>query len=507
MEGVLNMSEQNLKQVLAKKQSILQGDAERIAKQRAAGKLTARERVAKLLDAGSFVETDALVSRNGDYAGVVTGSGTVQDRPVYVFAQDFTVHGGAMGQMQAQKIVKVLDLAQKTGAPVIALCDSAGVRIDEGAAAMNAYASVFTRLAKLSGVVPVIALVLGPVVVGLGESRRNRAAMIAQLADITIEAENVGQLMVYGPQVMSAISGKTVDAKAVGGAKTMAAQGGVALTAKDEDEAISLAVQVLDYLPGCNAEDAAIVDTDDMNRILPVLDAADAESQLAAMADGAAYVELYKDYGKEIRVALTRVGGRPVGLVVGNGKENDGVLTAQSASKAARFIRLCDCYSLPVVSLINSKGVAVPAVDEQAATIKATTQLLYAYAEATTAKVSIVTGNAIGQAYVAMGAKSNADVTYAWPGAVISALTPEAAVQVLYTDDLKADKKPALQSRAELEAKFAADVADGVAAAAAGMVDDVIDPAETRKYVIAALEMLSSKRESNPPKKHGNLPL
>ena len=301
MEGVLNMSEQNLKQVLAKKQSILQGDAERIAKQRAAGKLTARERVAKLLDAGSFVETDALVSRNGDYAGVVTGSGTVQDRPVYVFAQDFTVHGGAMGQMQAQKIVKVLDLAQKTGAPVIALCDSAGVRIDEGAAAMNAYASVFTRLAKLSGVVPVIALVLGPVVGG--------AAMIAQLADITIEAENVGQLMVYGPQVMSAISGKTVDAKAVGGAKAMAAQGGVALTAKDEDEAISLAVQVLDYLPGCNAEDAAIVDTDDMNRILPVLDAADAESQLAAMADGAAYVELFKDYGKEIRVALTRVGG------------------------------------------------------------------------------------------------------------------------------------------------------------------------------------------------------
>lgn len=499
MEGVLNMSEQNLKQVLAKKQSILQGDAERIAKQRAAGKLTARERVAKLLDAGSFVETDALVSRNGDYAGVVTGSGTVQDRPVYVFAQDFTVHGGAMGQMQAQKIVKVLDLAQKTGAPVIALCDSAGVRIDEGAAAMNAYASVFTRLAKLSGVVPVIALVLGPVVGG--------AAMIAQLADITIEAENVGQLMVYGPQVMSAISGKTVDAKAVGGAKAMAAQGGVALTAKDEDEAISLAVQVLDYLPGCNAEDAAIVDTDDMNRILPVLDAADAESQLAAMADGAAYVELFKDYGKEIRVALTRVGGRPVGLVVGNGKENDGVLTAQSASKAARFIRLCDCYSLPVVSLINSKGVAVPAVDEQAATIKATTQLLYAYAEATTAKVSIVTGNAIGQAYVAMGGKSNADVTYAWPGAVISSLTPEAAVQVLYTDDLKADKKPALQSRAELEAKFAADVADGVAAAAAGMVDDVIDPAETRKYVIAALEMLSSKRESNPPKKHGNLPL
>ncbi len=499
MEGDIIMSEQNLKQVLAKKQSILQGDAERIAKQRAAGKLTARERVAKMLDAGSFVETDALLSCNGDYAGVVTGYGTVQDRPVYVFAQDFTVHGGAMGKMQAQKITKVLDLAQKTGAPVLALCDSAGVRIDEGAEAMNAYASVFTRLAKLSGVVPVVALVLGPVVGG--------AAMIAQLADVTIQAETVGQLMVYGPQVMCAMSGKAVDAKAVGGAKTMAAQGGVALTAKDEDEAIALAVQVLDYLPGCNAEDAEIVETDDMNRVLPVLDPADADSVLAAMADGGAYVELYKDYGKEVRVALTRLGGRPVGLVVSNAKVNDGMLTAQSASKAARFIRLCDCYSLPVVSMINSKGVAVPAVDEQASVMKATTQLLYAYAEATTAKVSVVMGNAIGQAYVAMGGKSSADVTYAWPGSVISALTPEAAVQVLYADELKKDKKPALESRAALQEKFAEDVADGVAAAAAGMVDDVVDPAETRKLAIAALEMLASKRESNPPKKHGNLPL
>ncbi len=499
MEGDIIMSEQNLKQVLAKKQSILQGDAERIAKQRAAGKLTARERVAKLLDAGSFVETDALLSCKGDYAGVVTGYGTVQDRPVYVFAQDFTVHGGAMGKMQAQKITKVLDLAQKTGAPVLALCDSAGVRIDEGAEAMNAYASVFTRLAKLSGVVPVVALVLGPVVGG--------AAMIAELADVTIQAETVGQLMVYGPQVMCAMSGKDVDAKAVGGAKTMAAQGGVALTAKDEEEAIALAVQVLDYLPGCNAEDAEIVETDDINRILPVLDPEDADSVLAAMADGGAYVELYKDYGKEVRVALTRLGGRSVGLVVSNAKVNDGMLTAQSASKAARFIRLCDCYSLPVVSMINSKGVAVPTVDEQVSVMKATTQLLYAYAEATTAKVSVVMGNAIGQAYVAMGGKCSADVTYAWPGSVISALTPEAAVQVLYADELKKDKKPALESRTALQEKFAEDVADGVAAAAAGMVDDVVDPAETRKFAIAALEMLASKRESNPPKKHGNLPL
>ena len=493
------MSMQDLKQVLAKKQAILQGDADRIAKQRAAGKLTARERVLKLLDAGSFVETDALVSRNDDYAGVITGYGTVQDRPVYLFAQDFTVHGGAMGVAQAKKICKVLDLAQKTGAPVIALCDSAGVRIDEGAAAMNAYASIYAKMAKLSGVVPMIAVVLGPVVGG--------AALIAQLADISIEAAGVGQLMVYGPQVMSAITGKTYDAKTLGGAQAMAVQGGVALTAEDEDAAIALTVQVLDLLPGSNGEDAPIVDTDDMNRILPAIDPADSDSLLAAMADAGVYVELYKDWGKAIRVALTRMGGRTVGLVVGNAKENDGMITPAAAAKAARFIRLCDCYSIPVVSLINSKGVAVPEASSQSWTMITAAQLLYAYAEATTPKVSVVVGNAIGQAYVAMGGKANADMTYAWPGAVISALTPEAAVQVLYTDELKAGDKPALETRAELESKFASEVADGVAAAQAGMIDDVCDPAETRKYVIAALEMLSSKRESNPPKKHGNLPL
>lgn len=490
---------QELKQVLAKKQAILQGDAERIAKQRADGKLTARERVAKLVDQGSFVELDALVSKNNDYAGVVTGYGTINDRPVYLFAQDYTVHGGAMGEQQAKKICKVLDLALKTGAPVIAMCDSAGVRVDEGAAAMNAYATVFARMAKLSGVCPMIAMVMGPVAGG--------AAMIAQLADVTIEAANCGQLMVYGPQVMSAVTGKTIDAKKLGGAETMAAQGGVALTAKDEDEAIALAVQVLDLLPGCNAEDAPIVDADDMNRILPVLETTDSDSLLAAMSDAATFIELYKDYGKELRVALTRIGGRAAGLVVSNGAVNEGNLTPAACTKAARFIRFCDCFSMPVVTLINSKGMAVPAVADQVKTMVAGAQLLYAYAESTTAKVSVVVGNAIGQAYIAMGGKANADVTYAWPGAVISALTPEAAVQVLYVDELKAGKKPALETRADLEADFAANIADGVAAAQAGMIDDVIDPAETRKYVIAALEMLSSKRESNPPKKHGNLPM
>ena len=490
---------QDLKQVLQKKQEILQGNAERVAKQRAQGKLTARERVAKLLDQGSFVELDALVSAGEDGAGVVTGYGTVQDRPVYLFAQDFTVHGGAMGRMQAQKILKVLDLAQKTGAPVVAMCDSNGVRLDEGAAAMNAYAEVFAKMTRLSGVCPMVALVLGPCAGG--------AALISQIADVSIQAEKVGELMVYGPQVMSSASGETLTGESLGGAKAMAAQGGVALTAASEDEAISLAVQVLDLLPGSNAEDAPLMDGDDMNRLLPAVDAMDSDVLLAAMADNASFIELYKEWGKALRVALCRMGGRSVGIVCSNAKENDGMITPAAAAKAARFIRLCDCYSLPVVSLINSKGVAVPEAKAQSWTMITASQLLYAYAEATCPKVSVVVGNAIGQAYVAMGGKANADVCYAWPGAVISALTPEAAVQVLYVDELKNSKKPALEARAELEAKYAAEVADGVAAAKAGMIDDVCDPAETRKLILAALEMLSSKRDANPPKKHGNLPL
>lgn len=493
-------NKQDLEKVLARKTAILQGDEARIAKQRAAGKMTARDRVAKLLDQGSFVETDALVSRKNDYAGVVTGYGTVEDRPVYVFAQDYTVHGGAMGVDQAEKVCKVLDLALKTGTPVIAMCDSAGVRIDEGASAMNAYAMIYAKMAKLSGVCPVIALILGPVVGG--------AAMIAQLADVSVQAADVGQLMVYGPQVVSAVTGKTVDAKALGGADSMAKQGGVALVCPDEDAALALAKKVLGLLPSSNAEDAPIVDTDDMNRLMDEeTDCDDSESLLTQIADNGNYVEMYAEWGKEIRIALARVGGRTVGIVASNAQEKSGELTPAACAKAARFIRFCDCYSLPVVSLVNSRGVAVPDAKSQSWTMITTSQLLYAYAEATTPKVSVIVGNAIGQAYVAMGGKSNADVTYAWPGSVISALTPDAAVQVLYVDELKADGKPALESRAELEEKFASEVADAVSAAEKGMIDDVIDPKETRKYVIAALEMMSSKRESNPPKKHGNMPL
>ena len=486
---------QDLQKVLELRDAILGGNEQRLKEQRDAGKLTARERIEKLADAGSFVELFALVSQNEEGAGVITGYATIEERPVYIFAQDFTVRGGAMGKAQAAKIVKLLDLALKTGAPVLALMDSAGVRIDEGAQAMSAYSEIYHKLARMSGVCPIVSVVLGPCIGG--------AALLTQLADISIIAEKVGQLMVFGPQVMAAMNGMAVNADEFGGAKVAAEMGACALTAANEDEALLKAKQVLALLPSSNLEDSEIVDTDDMSRLLPAVDPADADALIAALADNGTAIELYADYGKHIKTVLCRMGGRTVAIVAANGK-----LCAACLQKAARFVRFADCYSIPVVSLLNTCGVEVSSIREQGWLFKAQSQLLYAYAEATTAKLAVVTGDAIGQAYVAMGGKGNADVTYAWPGAVISALTPEAAVAVLYSKQVKEDKELSVEAaRAKYADEYIAEVAGAVKAATTGMIDDIIDPAKTRALLISAMEMLASKRESNPPKKHGNLPV
>jgi len=496
MEGRTEMhNSQDLQKVLKLRETILAGSEKRLKEQRDAGKLTARERVEKLADAGSFVELFALVSQNEEGAGVITGYATIDQRPVYIFAQDFTVRGGAMGKAQAAKIVKLLDMALKTGAPVVALMDSAGVRIDEGAAAMSAYSEIYHKLARMSGVCPIITVVLGPAIGG--------AALITQLADVSIVAEKVGQVMVFGPQVMAAMNGKAVKAEEFGGAKVAAEQGACALTAETEEEALAKARKILDLLPSSNLEDSEIVDTDDMNRLLPAIDPADADALVKAIADNGSVIELYEAYGKSVKTVLCRMGGRTVAIVAATGK-----LCAACLQKAARFVRLADCFGIPVVSLLNTCGVEVSSVEGQGWLFKAQAQLLYAYAEATTAKLAVVTGDAIGQAYVAMGGKGNADVTYAWPTAVISALTPEAAVAVLYAEDVKADKELSVEAaRAKYADKYIEEVAGAVNAAKAGMVDDIIDPATTRQMLISAVEMLASKRDSNPPKKHGNLPM
>ena len=481
---------QDLNQVLSRKQAILESAGGE--KHNQGGKLTARERVSLLLDGGSFVEQSMLLAD----AGVVTGSGTVDGRPVYVIAQDFAVMDGAVGVKQARKIVRVLELARKTGTPVVTLCDSNGARVGEGAAALEAYADIFAHMARLSGVVPMIAVVAGPCV--------GAAAMTAQLSDIVVMAKPAGALLVAGPQVLASTMGKDLKAAELGGAETAVEYGAAHIACESEEAAIAQVKTLLAMLPANNLEDAPFAPEEDMNRLVEGLAAgADGREVIAALADTGSVVELGKGYTGAV-TALGRMAGRTVAFAyTGKGDTCD-----KRMSKITRFVRFADCYNIPVVSLVDSTGFELfPTIDRQMSVMKAASALVYAYSEATTVKVTLVIGNAVGAMYVAMGGSANADATYAWPGAVISPMTGEAAIQVMWKDRIKASEGDAVAARAELTAKYEAEVADGVCAAAEGLVDDVIDPADSRKMVIAALELLSSKRDSNPPKKHGNMPL
>lgn len=484
------MDKTEIQQALAKERSaILHGDAERIAKQHAQGKGTARERVTKLFDDGSFVEMDALKKD----AHLVAGCGTVNGQAVYCFAQDFASCGGAMGLSQAGKIRKVLDKARVTGAPVVALLDSAGVKLSDGQEALPAYAEVLSALARLSGVCPLIACVMGPCT-GL-------ATLMTQLADVAIQVKG-GEIALHPALVMNSEKGREKSTQQLFGPETMAKQGAVALTADTEEDAAALIAALIDLLPGSNMEDAPLLlDTDDLNRALVALDADDVSSLIADLADEGKVIELYRDYGPAIRTALVRLGGRTAGIVANDHSVKDGRLCACAARKAARFVRLCDCYQIPVVSLVNTEGMAVPPEDKQGMFLRGAADLLYAYAETTAPKVAVVIGSAVGAAYVAMGGKSIADVSYAWPEAMIAPLTKETAAQTLAAEQLKAG-----ESREALEETYALRCG-ALAAAQSGIVDDVIEPAETRKYILAALEMLASKHDVNLPKKHGNLPL
>ena len=481
---------QDLNQMLSRKQAILESAG--VEKQKQSGKLTARERVSLLLDGGSFVEQSMLFAD----AGVVTGCGTVEGRPVYVIAQDFAVMDGAVGEKQAKKIVKVLELARKTGTPVVTLCDSNGARVGEGAAALEAYADIFAHMARLSGVVPMIAVVAGPCV--------GAAAMTAQLSDIVLVAKPAGALLVAGPQVLASTMGKDLKAEDLGGGKTAVEHGAAHFACETEEEAIATVKTLLGMLPANNLEDAPFAPEEDMNRLVEGLAAgADGREVITALADTGSVVELGKGFTGAV-TALGRMAGRTVAFVyTGKGDTCD-----KRMNKITRFVRFADCYNIPVVSLVDSTGFELfPTIDRQMSVMKAASALVYAYSEATTVKVTLVIGSAVGAMYVAMGGSANADATYAWPGAVISPMTGEAAIQVMWKDQIKASQGDAVKAREELAAKYEAEVADGVCAAVAGLVDDVIDPADSRKMVIAALELLSSKRDSNPPKKHGNMPL
>ncbi len=470
-----------------RKAALRQADPRLTEKQHQEGKLTAHERAAALFDEGSFVEIDALA---GDSA-LLAGYGQVKGRPAFLAAQDITAAGGAMSVSQARKTLKTLDMAGKMGAPVVLALDSGGTRVTEGAAVMAAMADVFAKMARLSGVVPILAVVAGPCV-GI-------AAHYVRLSDISVAVEKSCELLAAPVSVLNAVNGTGFDAQSLGGAAVAAAEGSVSMTAPDEAAAFSLVASLLEMLPSSNAEEAPFVDADDINRLLA--SPAPAGAELAwAIADEGTAVELYAAYGRGCHTMLSRVGGYTAGILCSEPSADGGRLDAAACDKSARFVRFCDCFSLPVITLVDSQGLAVPRAGGQSWLMGASSRMLAAYAEATTPKLAVIAGNAVGPAYLAMGGKQVADVAYAWPGAFIAPLTVEASVQTFGADELRT------KDRASLEAEYAKG-ADGFLAASRGFVDDVIDPAQTRKYLIAAIEMLLAKQEGQEGKKHGCLPL
>ena len=488
--------ERNLPVIRERKLAILKGDPELCAQQKKAGKLIARERIGLLLDAASFVELDVLNSE----AGVVTGYGLINGNPVYVYAQDFTVKGGSVGAAHARKVCKVMDLAEKTGAPVVAILDTAGARIDEGIDAMDAYAKMAGKANAISGVVPQVALVLGPC--------GGIASAIAGMSDVTVMSKN-GALFVNGPLVVSAVAGKDIDMDTLAGPQASVKSGMAHLTAETDEEAIAQARKLISMLPANNMADAEEFCADDINRELNDLNAIssldDVRDLITRVADMNEVIELGAEFAPSMVTAIAKVGGTTVGFVANQASKDEGRLTVYGCKKAARFVNLCDCFSIPVITVVDSMGMKISAAP-QGELSRAGAQLMFAYAEASTPRIALIAGNAVGMGYAARASRTAADVVYAWPGACISAITLKIAAQLNYADEMK-DAEDPFAKRAELEARYVEEVADGVNAAQQGYVDDVIEPALTRQMIAAALEMLAGKRESKPAKKHGNMPL
>ena len=488
--------ERNLPVVRERKLAILKGDPELCAQQKKAGKLLARERIGLLLDAASFVELDVL---NSD-AGVVTGYGLIDGSPVYVYAQDFTVNGGSVGAAHARKVLKVMDLAEKTGAPVIGILDTAGARLDEGVDAMNAYAQMAGRVSALSGVVPQISLVLGQC--------GGIASAIAGMTDVTIMSKN-GALFVNGPMVVSAVAGKEIDMNTMAGPDASIRSGMAQLAAETDEEAVALARKLVSMLPINNMDEAINASADDINRELVELNGScnveDVRDLIKSIADMGNVIEFSAEFASSMVTAIGSIGGTTVGFIANQASKDEGRLTVYGCKKAARFAAFCDCFSIPVISIVDTMGMKLSTAP-QGELARNGAQLMFALTEATNVRIALITGNAIGMAYASMASRASSDVVYAWPGAVISAITPKIAVQLSSADELKGADDPAAK-REELENKYMDDVADGVHAAKLGYVDDVIEPAQTRQMIAAALEMLAGKRESKPAKKHGNMPL
>ena len=494
----------------------LGGGEARIAQQHAKGKLTARERVDLLLDDGSFTELGAFVTARSDDLGaslgdgVVTGFGRIDGRLVYVFSQDFTVFGGSLAEAHAEKICKVMDLAVRNGAPIIGLNDSGGARIQEGVVSLGGYADVFLRNVLASGVVPQVSAILGPCAGG--------AVYSPAITDFVAMVRDTSYLFVTGPDVTRTVTHEEVTFDELGGADVHATRSGVAhFESADEPACLALLRTLVAYLPSNNLDPAPVVPTDDpADRADPELDAVvpaapskpyDMREVIRRVVDDGASLEVHEGWARNILCAFARLDGRTVGVVAQQPLVLAGVLDIDASVKAARFVRFCDAFNIPLVTFVDVPGFLPGTDQEHRGIIRNGAKLLYAYAEATVPKLTVITRKAYGGAYDVMSSKHlRGDWNVAWPGAEIAVMGPEGAVNILYRAELAAATDPEARRR-ELVREYVERFANPYVAAARGYLDDVIEPHETRSRLIAALRSLAGKRDANPRKKHGNIPL
>jgi len=501
-----------------RERAILGGGPQRIERQHQAGKLTARERLEVLLDEGSFTELDMLVTHRitdfplekipGD--GVVTGYGTIHGRKVYVFSQDFTVFGGSLSKAHAEKICKIMDLAMKAGVPLVGLNDSGGARIQEGVVSLGGYADIFLRNTLASGVIPQISAIMGPCAGG--------AVYSPAITDFLFMVKGTSYMYVTGPKVVKAVTQEDVSHEELGGAQVHAEKSGVAHFIEENDVACLERIrELLTYLPQNNRSEPPKLPTDDppdrceerLRQLIPDDPAKpyDMHEVIHLIVDEGVFLEVHKDYARNIIVGFARLGGRSVGIVANQPDVLAGVLDIDASLKAARFVRFCDCFNIPLITLVDVPGFLPGTDQEWRGIIKHGAKLLYAFAEATVPKITVVVRKAYGGAYDVMSSKHiRGDFNFAWPTAEIAVMGPEGAVEIIHRREIERSEDPKA-AKARFVEEYRAKFANPFVAAEMGYIDDVIDPAKTRPLLIRSLEMLASKRDTNPWKKHGNIPL
>ncbi len=512
---------EKIEQLLETKKKIeLGGGEKRIEKQHSQGKLTARERINLLLDEGSFVEIDAFVEHRctnfgmekteAPADGVVTGYGTIDGRLVFVYAQDFTVLGGSLGEMHANKIVKVQQMALKMGAPIIGINDSGGARIQEGVDALSGYGKIFFNNTKASGVIPQISVILGPCAGG--------AVYSPALTDFIFMVDGVSRMFITGPQVIKTVTGEDVTQEELGGANTHNKISGVAhFMDNSEEECLNRIRKLLSYLPSNNLENPPAYQTeDDINRVEEKLNELvpvnpnkpyDMKEIIRLLADNNEFFEVQEHYAQNIITGYIRLNGKTVGVVANQPRVLAGCLDINASDKAARFIRTCDAFNIPLLSLVDVPGFLPGTDQEYGGIIRHGAKMLYAFSEATVPKVTLIVRKAYGGAYLAMCSKDlGADQVFAWPGAEIAVMGPEGAANIIFKKDIKNSDNP-IETRQEKIKEYRDTVANPYIAAARGFVDDIIVPSTTRPRLISAFDMLQTKRETNPAKKHGNIPV